>query len=268
MAVRELAEMTWEEVRDLDRSRAILVLPTGAVEAHGPHLPLGTDDIIARAMAGHGAELLAGDGFQPVLLPPISYTAASFAAAFPGTLTVQPQAVAATIVDIGRAAARHDLRTLAIANAHLDPVHLGSLRRAVDALTADEVPIRVVFPDLTRKPWALRLTDEFRSGACHAGRFEGSVVLAERPDLVRHDVAAGLAEVPASLSEAIRAGKTSFAAAGGPRAYFGAPAAASAEEGRETIRALGQILRDAVLEEIGPPDGASGDAGEGDRMTG
>ena len=45
MAIRELAELTWEDVRDLDRSRTVAVLPVGAVEAHGPHLPLGTDNV-------------------------------------------------------------------------------------------------------------------------------------------------------------------------------------------------------------------------------
>ena len=45
MAIRELADLTWEEVRDLDRPRTVALLPMGAVEAHGPHLPLGTDTV-------------------------------------------------------------------------------------------------------------------------------------------------------------------------------------------------------------------------------
>ncbi len=108
-----------------------------------------------------------------------------------------------------------------------------------------------VFPDLTRKPWALRLGEEFRSGACHAGRFEGSVVLADSPHLVREELRAALPANPVSLSLAIRDGKRSFEEAGGPQAYFGDPAAASAEEGRRTIAALGSILESAVLEELG-----------------
>jgi len=51
---------------------------------------------------------------------------------------------------------------------------------------------------------------------------------------------------------AIRSGQTSFEAAGGPRAYFGAPAAAGAAEGARTIEALGAILEEAVLAELGP----------------
>lgn len=106
----------------------------------------------------------------------------------------------------------------------------------------------MICPDLTRKPWALRLGEEFQTGACHAGRYEGSVVLAVRPDLVREETRRALAPNPFSLSRAIRAGARTFEDAGGPRAYFGWPADATAEEGMRTIEALGAILAEAVLE--------------------
>jgi creatinine amidohydrolase len=77
--------------------------------------------------------------------------------------------------------------------------------------------------------------------------------MAERPELVREAVRTALPPNPASLSTAIRAGVTTFEAAGGPRAYFGWPADASAEEGRQTIQALGGILADAVTEALGTP---------------
>ena len=69
MASRELAEMTWEEVRDLDRARAVAVLPVGAIEAHGPHLALSTDVVIARGMARAGVARLARRGYEAILLP-------------------------------------------------------------------------------------------------------------------------------------------------------------------------------------------------------
>jgi creatinine amidohydrolase len=58
--------------------------------------------------------------------------------------------------------------------------------------------------------------------------------------------------VPASLSQAIRAGRTTFEQAGGQRAYFGWPAEATAEEGAGTIDVLGDILSDAVLAMLAP----------------
>jgi creatinine amidohydrolase len=245
----QLAEMTWEEVRDLDRAHTVAVLPVGSVEAHGPHLPLATDGLIADAMARSGAALLAARGVPAVVLPALPYTVAAFAADFPGTISASADAVTALVNDIARSLAGQGFRALAIANAHLDPDHLASLHTARER-SAEGGPLPLVFPDLTRRPWGSRLTEEFKSGACHAGRFEGSIVLAERPDQVRDDVRRGLGAVTASLSNAIAEGKRTFAEAGGPRAYFGDPAAASAEEGRRTIATLGAILADAVIEAL------------------
>jgi creatinine amidohydrolase len=239
--------MTWEEARDA-AGGAVAVLPVGAMEAHGPHLPLDTDVIIAQAMARAGAERLTARGLHLVLLPPLCYTAARFAQGFAGTLSLRPETVTATVVDIAAGLARQGFALLAIANAHLDPSHLGALAAAVETARA-ELGFAIAFPDLTTKPWALRLGEEFRSGACHAGRFETSIVLAERPDLVREQIRGSLAANPASLSRAIRDGKATFEEAGGARAYFGWPADATADEGRSLIEALGGILDQAVMAE-------------------
>ena len=76
------------------------------------------------------------------------------------------------------------------------------------------------------------------------------LVIAERPDGVRETIRASLVANPSSLSQAIKAGKSTFDAAGGPRAYFGDPAAATADEGARLIDALGAILEEAVSAEI------------------
>jgi creatinine amidohydrolase len=248
--VQPLAAMTWEEARDAAGPGSVAILPVGAVEAHGPHLPLETDVIIAQAMARSGAARLAARGVAAVLLPPLAYTAARFAGGFPGTLSVRPETVTALLLDIAGSLSRHRFGMLAIANAHLDPAHLASLDAAVSAIRRD-VGIAVAFPNLAAKPWALRLTDEFKSGACHAGQFETSIVLAEHPELVRSDIMAALTANPASLSRAIRDGKQTFAEAGGPRAYFGFPAQATIKEGRATIEVLGAILDEAIQAELG-----------------
>ena len=251
MAIRELVEMTWEEVRDLDRPRVVAVLPVGAVEAHGPHLPLGTDVIIAQAMARAGASRMAAQGMACVVLPPIPFTAAPFGAGFPGTLSVSPSTVTSLLLDLARELTRHGFAALAVANAHLDPAHLAALA-AAEAAARGERLLPWICPDVTKRPWASRLTEEFKSGACHAGRYEGSIVLAARPDLVRDEIRKGLPPNPASLSNAIREGKRSFEEAGGPRAYFGWPADATAEEGRSTAEALGAILAEAVWGALAP----------------
>ena len=249
MPVWTLSSMTWEEVDALDRGRAIAILPTGAIEAHGPHLPMDTDIVIVEAMARVGGERLASGGYDVLMLPAIHYSAAGFAADFPGTVSLRPATFTALVEDIGRNLLRHGIVSLAIANAHLDPEHLSAIDDAVERLRADG--LTVAAPNLTRHRWAERLTEEFRSGACHAGQFETSIVLAERATSVRESIRRQLKPNPRSLSAAIRDGKRTFAEAGGDRAYFGFPADATAEEGRATVETLGSILEESVLAELG-----------------
>ena len=257
---RRWAEATWPDLRDRDAGRVVALLPVGATEAHGPHLPLATDVIIAEAMCDAAAPGLAAAGHEPWILPPLAYTAAPFAAAFPGTVSIRPETLTALVEDLGRALAAHGVGTLALANAHLDPAHIASLRAAVSTLEQDHAegaPLRPVFPDVTRRALAARLTEEFQSGACHAGRYEGSVVMAARPELVRDGIARDLPPNPASLVTAIRDGKATFQEAGGAEAYFGDPASASAEEGRSTAAILGSFLVEAVVgqaPQTGPAD--------------
>jgi len=244
MTVCWFATATYEEVAALDRARAVAIVPLGATEAHGPHLPLSTDVIIVEAMARAGAERLARLGAAVAVLPTVALTPAPFAAAFPGTIGLRAATLVATLEDVADALAAQGFSRLVLVSAHLDPEHLGAVTEAVETMRVDGM--RVAFPDLTRKPWAQRLGDEFQTGACHAGRFETSIVLAERPELVRA-VQHALPPNPHSLSVAIRAGQHTFAEAGGPRAYFGWPADATAEEGRALIDVLGAILEEAAL---------------------
>jgi len=252
MAVHAVASMTWTEVRALPAGHTVAILPTGAVEAHGPHLPLATDIIIAEAMARAGAERLAARGLEVLVMPALPLAPAPFAAAFAGTIHTPPEATTMMVAGVARSLASHGVRVTAVANAHHDPAQVDALRAAV-ATVAKDARASLVFPDLTRRRWAEKLTDEFRSGACHAGRYEGSIVLAERPELVKTPIMYRLAPNPRSLVEAIKAGHATFMEAGGPDAFFGFPADATAEEGRAIVDALGEILTEAVMEALAEP---------------
>jgi creatinine amidohydrolase len=249
MPVRELGQLTWQEVGGTDRERVVAILPIGALEAHGPHLPLATDILIAEAMARTGAEKLAVRGMDILMLPALAYTPAPFAADFPGTLSLDPAALTAQIVGIADSLSRHDFDLLALANAHLDPTHLGGIRAAVEQIRQGR-RMRIAFPDVTQRLWATRLTAEFRSGACHGGRYETSIVMALRPEWVKEDLRTQLPPNARSLTTAIAAGQKSFVEAGGPRAYFGSPGEATTAEGRSTIALLGAILEESVMLEL------------------
>jgi creatinine amidohydrolase len=188
---------------------------------------------------------------EVLLLPPLTFAPAPFALTFPGTVDVPPRATTMMVTGIVRSLSGHGIRLTVVANAHHDPAHVSALRDAATELAPGDGTL--VFPDLTRRRWAERLTDEFRSGACHAGRYEGSIVLAERAELVHRDVMSALPANPRSLVDAIRAGEKTFVAAGGDQAYFGFPADATVDEGHASVDMLGRILEEAVIEAMNDP---------------
>jgi creatinine amidohydrolase len=250
MAIHRLATLTWPEVTALALQPTVAVLPTGALEAHGPHLPISTDIVIAEAMARAGSERLAARGLEVLLLPCLPFAPSPFAASFSGTVDVPAAALTSMIVGIVRSLALHGIAYTVLANAHHDPAQVKALRAAVDEITGAHMG-HLIFPDLTRRRWAERLTAEFKSGACHAGQYEGSIVFAEQPLLVKEELMTQLPPNPISLVDAVQNGLHTFMDAGGPAAYFGSPAGATAEEGRRTVDELGAILETAVLEAMG-----------------
>ena len=239
----ELARLTWEEAQTVLDRGAVALLPTGATEPHGPHLPLDTDVIIAHTAAVRAVTLLLAAGVRALVLPPLAYAVTEYATGFAGALSLPPSTARALVRDVLLAAVRAGFRGVVVCNAHLEPANIDALRGGVeDAVTAGA---RAALPDVTRKPHALALGEEFKSGACHAGRYETSLVLAADPFLVR-DAATSLEPNPISLSRAIRDGKKTFLEAGGARAYFGDPAAASVAEGESLYDALAAIFADAA----------------------
>jgi creatinine amidohydrolase len=254
----QFAECTWTEIDAFPRDAGVLFLPVGSTEAHGPHLPLATDVIIAEAMALRAAAMLRERGVPSLVLPSIAYSVTDFAASFAGSLSIRFETARDLVADVCRASIKHGFRRLCIANSHLEPRHVESVTSALDAVRA-ETNVEIAFPDKRRRRWASALTSEFQSGACHAGRYEGSIVLASRPELVHDDVRLALPPVEISLSDAIRAGTMTFREAGGDQAYFGRPAEATPEEGRATIELLAHMLVTAIDETYRPDEGIRDD---------
>lgn len=248
---RDLATRTFPEAGEALKRNAVALLPIGATEPHGPHLPLETDVIISVEAARRAAARLARRGIETLVLPAIPYSITEFSAGFPGALSLPRATSLALLTGISTAAIAGGFRAVCFVNSHLEPDHLMVLREAAAAASA-ATGRPVIFPDKTSRRWAATLTDEFRSGACHAGRYETSLVMAARPGLVREETRAGLPEVPISIGRKIKEGAKTFLEAGGDRAYFGDPATATAAEGESTYDALAVMIETAVMEAIAP----------------
>jgi creatinine amidohydrolase len=227
-----LSELTSPQLEQL--VGAVALWPVGAIEPHGPHAPLGTDTLISVGMCERAAAGLD----NAIVLPPLPFGVTRYGAAFPGAIGISEQTLRAIVLDVAKAVADNGLRRLVIVNNHFEPEQVATLRAAADEAGA-------LYLDLVRRRKAQRLTDEFRRGSCHAGRYETSLVLADAPELVDPVVS----ELPANevdMPAAIAAGRTDFVAMGMDRAYCGAPAEASAEEGYQTFDTLTEMLLELV----------------------
>jgi creatinine amidohydrolase len=246
----EFAANAWPEVRDaLQKGKKLVaILPCGATEAHGPHLPLNTDVIISETMAARALPALAARSIVAAILPSLAYMPAQYAEAFSGTISVRASTAKALLLDIAASLKTQGFACLALANSHFDPANVAMLREATDEIRALGLP--VAFPDFTRRKLAQTLSVEFQSGACHAGQYETSLIMAARPDLVDDVARLALADNPASLTEAFAKGARTFAEAGGPNAYFGFPRQASAAEGAESYAIMAAALVTAIQESL------------------
>ncbi|GAA4747777.1 mycofactocin biosynthesis peptidyl-dipeptidase MftE [Actinomycetospora chibensis] len=211
----EMAEARWPECEDVP----VLLVPVGATEQHGPHLPLGTDTAIAAAVAARSG--------LPVA-PALPYGASGEHETFPGTVSIGTEILAAVIVELGRSACRF-ARRLVLVNGHGGNV--GALRAAVALLRSEG-------RDVAWFPCGVPGAD------AHAGHHETGVMLALAPDTVRPDLAAPGNTAPLrELMPAISAGSVRDVS---PSGVLGDPTGATAGEGAETVSVIVAALVTAV----------------------
>jgi creatinine amidohydrolase len=228
------------------KDRPIALLPVGSTEAHGPHLPLTTDSIIAVEAARRAALKLKQRGITALIAPAVDFTTAEFGADFPGTVSLPADTVKGHLRDLCVTLGKR-FRAVALVNVHLEPAHVETVKKAVEEATKGGA--NVCFTDITKKRWAERLGEAFLAGD-HAGAFETSLVMAAAPDKVREKTRISLPPMD-GLMPALKKGAKTFAEAGGEDAYFGDPTAASVEEGEALYAHLADILALSIMEHLG-----------------
>jgi creatinine amidohydrolase len=246
----DLARMRTTEVKELiEAGRPVVVLlPVGSVEPHGPHLPLETDTIISVAACVEAATALDAAGVSPLIAPSVPYGVTDCAGGFAGAVSVPHDAVVAYLQGVIDGLLHTGVAHVCLVNNHLEPGHDLAVREAA-GLARAEGRASVACP-LTKR-WGRTLDSEYKSGACHAGSYETSILMAAAPETVNEDTRRRLPEVPVSLSEKLREGISDFVEMGMRDAYSGAPMKASAEHGREMIGRLATMVHTEVLEALG-----------------
>jgi creatinine amidohydrolase len=248
--VTHFADLSSPQVTALRESGRVpvLLLPLGAIEPHGPHAPLGTDPLISQGMCERAAARLADDTeIRVLILPALPYGVTRYAAAFSGGIHIGEDTLHALVVDVCIALIDQGLPRVLLVNNHFEPEHSATLRRAVQTVESLRGK-RIGHLDLVRRRHAQRLTPEFQNGECHAGRYETSLVLADRPELVDVTTMKTLPRLAVDMPAAMRDGLADFPSMGMDQAYCGAPAESTAEEGAETFETLTDMLVEAIRE--------------------
>ena len=210
-----LGDRVWPEVPS-----ATVLVPLGALEQHGPHLPLDTDARVATAVARRAA----ADDPALLVAPPLAYGASGEHEGFPGTLSIGHEALRAVLVELGRSASRWASRLVFVNG------HGGNLPTVPDAVAQ----LRTAGRDAAWWPCAVA------SGDAHAGRTETSILLALDAGSVRMSAAEPGATAP--LTELLPALHAGGVAAVSPNGVLGDPTGANAPEGERLLAEMTAAL--------------------------
>ena len=221
-AAYELSQTQWPAVEN--GPRQLLVVPVGSLEQHGPHLPLDTDTRIAVAVARWACAGRHGVALAPAL--PVG--ASGEHAAFPGTLSIGAEALAACLIELGRHASLH-WPALLLVNGH------GGNVTAVEAAVG-----RLRYEGRACFAWHAALP----GGDVHAGRSETSIMLALAPGAVALDAAERGDVRP--LDEILPLLRERGVRAVSANGVLGDPAGASAAEGERLLARLTDGLNAAM----------------------
>ncbi len=112
----ELGEVTREVAKKRFKQFPIAILPVGACEQHGPHLPLDTDAFDAYYLAVEGAKKVSSP--KPLVLPTLSYGVSLHHLAFCGTVSITPQTLMNIVYEIAESLAEHKVKALLVVNGH------------------------------------------------------------------------------------------------------------------------------------------------------
>lgn len=211
--------MAWTDVEP-----AILVVPVGSCEQHGPHLPLHTDTVIATSLA----HALARTRTDCVVAPALPITASGEHQGFAGTLSIGTAVMTDVLIELTRSAGW--ARGVVFVNGHGG--NAAAMAHAAETLGHESRRVLVWWPRVA-------------GGDPHAGHIETSLMLALAPGEVRRDRAVA-GPVPA-IADLVRDGVQVLS----PSGVLGDPTAASAQEGERLLARLVAELTAAVAEWAG-----------------
>lgn len=243
----EWRKLRADELREMARQDAVVVLPVASMEQHGPHLPVEVDSMLGEAVAARTAAKVAARG-QPIVVLPVLWTGLSeHHMSFGGTITLDNAAFTGVVEGVVRSVLRHGFKRIVLLNAH------GGNENALRTITDDLTPrLRAAIVQFTywyaaAVPIAKIL--ETQGGLSHACEAETSMMMAVRPDLVALDrIPLAKANTTPTVDDLVGGGVYRWRSIGSRSAsgVIGNPEAASAEKGERLLDAISTALADKL----------------------
>lgn len=183
---RYLTHLTWQEVAALDKTEGVVILPVGAIEQHGPHLPTLTDTLLVTSVLDATLRRLP-ESVRAWALPPLNYGKSNEHIGFPGAISLSAQTLLAVLHDIARSVHAAGFRRLAFMNGHGGNQALLEMA-ARDIRAATGLMCFCLQPGLyVNAPFPI--TPEEQRLGFHAGELETALMLALAPELVQMEKA-------------------------------------------------------------------------------
>lgn len=246
---RRLSELRASDILDHLTESSILVLPVGAIEQHGPHLPFNTDLVVANACA-EAVVADVGDDLDLWLMESLAFTKSNEHVGTPGTIWLGPETLLSVLDDIGRSVAATPAKKLAFLNGHGGNSSL--LNVACRELRINHgLETFLLHPSLPPDQGGPSTEEELGMGI-HGGVGETSLMMHLRPELVRLDL--GSRNIPEHLADNKHVkfgGTVSFgwlAHDFGPDGHIGDPTGSTAERGAQLMDAAVSSLSEAFAE--------------------
>ena len=177
-------DLTTQDFCDLDAERVVAILPVGAVEQHGPHLPVRVDAAINAGIIARAVELMPAD-CPALVLPMMPVGKSDEHLAFPGTLTLSYETVGRAWFELGQSVHRAGIRKLLFFNSH------GGQPQLLDIVCRDLRVKLGMFAASAMWPRLIDMDDLFEvdenKHGIHGGQSETSVMLHLHPELVEMD---------------------------------------------------------------------------------
>ena len=248
---RFLPYLSWTEVAALpDRENTVIVLPVGAIEQHGPHLPCSVDSVISSGVMGRALSELPVS--VPAFgLPPITYGKSDEHLHFPGTITLTGSTLLAMITEIGESVYRSGFRKLLLANGHGgQPQVLEMAARELRVRHGDYVIVPFHVSRVANSSGKY-ISDKEKSQAMHAGHSETALMMALTPESVHMERA--VANYPPvfpskTLSADGRPACAWTARDFGTSGVIGDPLGATPEQGEDILKTLAASWVQAITD--------------------